>query len=362
MSRKPRDITGLRSGKLVALSFYKKDKHGAHLWFCKCDCGNFAIVQKGRLTAKKRGIKSCGCAKGNYKHGCCKKENKYNPTYQTWQAMKSRCNRKTNKEYQNYGGRGISYCSRWEKFENFLEDMKERPEGKTLDRIDNDGDYEPSNCRWATPLEQGRNTRKNKWHTFNGETLTQAEFARKYGLSDYTLFTRLKNGWSLEKALTTPIMKVKTLLEYKGELLTIREIAKRAGIRHSILKGRLDLGWNLEAALTTPIKRSPPLKTIEYKGERCSISEVAKKVGMRCEVLRRRLRKGWDLKRAIETPFKENKLSKPIEYKGETLSICEVARKVGIDCEVLRSRLNLGWSVEKAATTPVRKLNKTKKD
>ena len=198
------DITGKKFGKLVALSFYKKDKWGAHYWFCKCDCGRFSIVRKKGLTGKKWSVKSCGCLQGNYTHGNSRKEGKATPTYLSWTAMKGRCKNKRNKQYPSYGGRGITYCSRWENFENFLEDMKEKPENKTLDRIDNNGNYEPSNCRWATYKEQAQNTRRNKKHTFNGETLVQSELARKYGFDPNTLSRRLKSGWSLERALTTP--------------------------------------------------------------------------------------------------------------------------------------------------------------
>lgn len=130
------------------------------------------------------------------------------PTYQSWQAMLKRCTNPNHIFYKYYGGIGIKVCERWRKFENFLADMGERPADRSLDRINNDGNYEPGNCRWATRKEQGRNTRANKFITFRGETLCLEEWALRTGLGKYVLSHRLSTGkWSIEKALTTPLMK-----------------------------------------------------------------------------------------------------------------------------------------------------------
>lgn len=130
---------------------------------------------------------------------------KYKGAYMVWIGIKSRCNNPNAPGYANYGGRGIKICDRWiNSYETFIEDVGERPSPQhTLDRIDNDGDYEPSNCRWATYKEQHRNTRRNVYVTWNGETKTVADWADQMGLSRQSLYRRLKR-WSLEDAMTRP--------------------------------------------------------------------------------------------------------------------------------------------------------------
>jgi hypothetical protein len=119
--------------------------------------------------------------------------------------MIDRCTNKNNIKYPKYGGRGIIVCERWRTFENFLVDMGEKPEGKTLDRINNDGIYEPSNVRWATPKQQANNRSNNIKITHNGKTLTASEWAARLGSKNRCLVSlRLRQGWSEEKAVTTP--------------------------------------------------------------------------------------------------------------------------------------------------------------
>ncbi|MFF7550943.1 hypothetical protein ACFZCU_46175 [Streptomyces canus] len=127
------------------------------------------------------------------------------PTYQTWRNMRSRCENPNVPAYKNYGGRGITVCERWKSFDNFLADMGERPEGMTIERIDNDGNYEPSNCRWSTYQQQGRNTRANRRLTWNGETKTIIEWAETLGVKAFTISARLRMGWTTEDALTRPV-------------------------------------------------------------------------------------------------------------------------------------------------------------
>ena len=124
------------------------------------------------------------------------------PTYRTWSNMKTRCTNKKSPEYLRYGKRGITMCRRWEEFSNFLEDMGERPEGKTIERIDNNKGYELSNCKWATPQEQANNRRSNRLFTVGGEIKTLTQWIRYYKLKDSTVRQRVYSyGWDIERAL-----------------------------------------------------------------------------------------------------------------------------------------------------------------
>jgi len=153
------NFTNKRFGKLIAIEPTDKRKRKYIVWKCKCDCGNFTEVASGDLNK----TKSCGCLLKEPKifihgHTC---NGKSSPTFKSWESMKQRCFNSKNHKYPIYGGRGIKVCDRWkDSFKNFLDDMGERPKGKTLDRINPDGNYEPLNCRWATNLEQRHNRRE----------------------------------------------------------------------------------------------------------------------------------------------------------------------------------------------------------
>lgn len=167
MGRPATDLVGRNFGRLKVLQRAGSTDLGAALWDCHCVCGNPVIVQGRRLLS---GVTtSCGCkqreyqqsAKGFWVHGHARSSNNGpSPTYISWQLMISRCYNTRNKDYANYGGRGIVVDERWHTFENFLADMGERPAGKTLDRKKNELGYAKANCRWATPKEQASNRRK----------------------------------------------------------------------------------------------------------------------------------------------------------------------------------------------------------
>jgi hypothetical protein len=151
---------------------------------------------------------SCGCygkealLKSNITHGM-----RHTDIYNVWVSMKSRCYNIHNRSYPNYGGRGITICTRWkDSFESFFEDMGNPPSSvHQLDRIDNNGSYSLENCRWVTQKENCRNTRSNRFISFNGENLCLTEWQERYGLPRGCIAKRLKRNWTIEEALTTPV-------------------------------------------------------------------------------------------------------------------------------------------------------------
>jgi hypothetical protein len=196
------NLIGKRFGKLIVLKFIDTDKYGHKEWLCNCDCGKQIIVRADSLKSKN--TQSCGCLKfGNsLKHGYTG-----SPTYLVWCAMIQRCNNSKNRAYKDYGGRGITVCKRWLKFENFLEDVGEISEGLTLDRIDNNDNYCKENCRQATRKEQARNTTRNINITFNGKTQCLIDHCNELNLKYSTIFSRISRGWLPEKALKIPIRR-----------------------------------------------------------------------------------------------------------------------------------------------------------
>lgn len=171
------------------------------LWECECDCGNRVTITGNQLTAKK--TSSCGCLKievtksRSTTHGLTETR-----AYRIWQAMKTRCSNPSAINYMNYGGRGISVCARWKSFDNFISDMGFPLPRQSIERINNDGNYEPSNCRWASRTEQSRNKRTNRIITFNGTTKPLIAWAETIGIDQSSLRERLAN-WPLAHALTT---------------------------------------------------------------------------------------------------------------------------------------------------------------
>jgi hypothetical protein len=184
---KSREISGQRFGRLTAIRMTAKgSKTHRQRWLFRCGRGNKIEVDKASVTKGK--TSSCGClraettAKRLITHGHTVGRTP-SLTYQSWCNMRERCGNPNNKRYKDYGGRGIAVCERWSIFENFLADMDSRPSPEhSLDRIDPNGNYEPGNCRWATPFEQQNNTRRNASLTIDGRKQTLAQWEHEAGI------------------------------------------------------------------------------------------------------------------------------------------------------------------------------------
>jgi hypothetical protein len=195
------DITNRRFGRLVALEPVGRDIDRSVLWRCICDCGTERITSWARIKLEK--VKSCGCFSKEMSRLRAVTHNQSNsPTYLSWVAMKARCDNPKHIGFADYGGRGIRYDEKWILFENFLADMGLRPSGAhSIDRIDNNGPYDKSNCRWATRKEQARNKRTSRLITHNEKTLQLYEWSAITGLNPETICARIKRGWPVAEAL-----------------------------------------------------------------------------------------------------------------------------------------------------------------
>lgn len=202
------DISDKIFGCLKVIGFAEQDKNRQSKWFCRCECGN--IVKVCGASLKKGLTKSCGCMSikntitRSTKHGHSTRANS-SPEYNTWHCVIQRTQNTKNKKYHDYGGRGITVCERWKSFENFFADMGKRPKGTTLDRIDNNLGYYKENCRWATPIEQANNTRRNVFLTYDGKKMTVSQWEVEQGFKSGVIKHRLKNKWPIDKAITTPV-------------------------------------------------------------------------------------------------------------------------------------------------------------
>lgn len=205
------DLTGRVFGRLTVIKRVPNKKAGTTLWECRCICGNKTVTSTSSL---KSGLcRSCGCLHREAASQQGKKSATHNKTntrlYRVWGNMKTRCYNKKNKNYERWGSRGIYVCDAWlHDFQAFYDWAVSSGygDGKTLDRVDNNGPYSPENCRWATPKEQARNTRKNKYIIYNGEMHLLVEWSEILGIPAPTLCYRLKH-FPVEVALSTPVSR-----------------------------------------------------------------------------------------------------------------------------------------------------------
>lgn len=240
------NLTGDRFGRLVAISVAPRvEGQNRPVWICKCDCGNEVLLIANRLTSGN--TTSCGCFRADEarrrrtRHGHTSTHGA-SLEYMVWAGMIQRCTNPSHASYQQYGGRGISVHERWSDFRNFIADMGERPTSKhSIDRINNDGNYEPSNCRWATPAEQMSNRSDNRIVEFGGIKKPLSHWARDLGITHSSLAERIDSGrWSLQDALTVGNCKNQKIT-HNGLTMSRKEWAKYLGVAHSTITQRTRL-------------------------------------------------------------------------------------------------------------------------
>ncbi len=235
------------SGKIFGrweVNYFDTTKSRKRRWNCKCICGTERSVSEHSLI---NGLsKSCGClqreitSKAFTKHG--KSQTK---EYGIWSSMKGRCLNDKDKQYRYYGGRGITVCESWIKsFQRFYSDMGPSPgKGYSIERIDNDGNYEPDNCKWATREEQMNNRRSNHFLEYNGERKTTAQWAKETGIPIKIILNRIDAGWTdCKRILTKPKPNIKRLISYNGNTMNVEEWSRLLGIKSGTIYRRIQRG------------------------------------------------------------------------------------------------------------------------
>lgn len=257
---------GKRYGRLLVTSFSHK-KGRTYYYNCLCDCGNQLVKTAAYLfNPNKNPHQSCGCwhKEINIQNASSHKLSK-TPTYKSWCEMKARCYNKNNASYFRYGGRGIKVCDRWlNSFENFYADMGEKPEKMSLDRIDNNGNYSPENCRWADVKTQCNNRRSNLLFTYKGETKTLKQWCEEYNMKYPNVQSAYYAGYTNIEVLISIYKNngrrghINRVVEYKGERKSLYDLCKSFNMRYDMvykcLKENKDLDYIIQKYKNTGFK------------------------------------------------------------------------------------------------------------
>lgn len=339
--RQFRDLTGQSFGRLTVIATVGKSVHGKYLWRCQCSCGKETVVVGGDLVSGR--TLSCGCrnleqiVQRTRTHGLTGTR-----TYRIWAMMIQRCtNPAMVDSWVNYGGRGIRVCSSWlHSFENFLEDMGHPPSSKhSIDRIDNNGDYEPGNCRWATRVEQSNNRRNNVRLTHQGKTQTVAQWAEELGVTHGMLRHRLKTGASLEEVLSPP--KQVMTFTHQGRTQTVAQWAAELGMSEGIVRRRLTSGVSPE-----DLKKPPKAAmTLTYQGKTQAILQWSKALGISVTTIRGRIEDGFSVPEILYSNKLPRRAKTFFTYQGKTQTIAEWAEDLEIPVSTIRGRISKGLSI-----------------
>ncbi|MGX6999880.1 hypothetical protein [Caballeronia sp. KNU42] len=191
-------------GRLTVIARAESSKKYDYRWSCRCECGGEIVVAACNLRTGN--TSSCGCLRLERLRAATSTHGESGSrAYGIWSGMHSRCSNPGSDDFENYGGRGISVCERWNSFENFLADMGRPAYGMTIERDEVNGMYEPNNCHWAGRKEQNRNKRTNQLLTYRGETMCLVEWAERIGVAYWTCHARLRRGWTAQQIIETPV-------------------------------------------------------------------------------------------------------------------------------------------------------------
>lgn len=286
------------------------------------------------------------------------------PEYSVWRGMKSRCTNSNTRMYGRYGGRGISICPQWmDSFTQFYKDMGPRPSPEhSIDRINNDGNYEPSNCRWATVEEQVYNRSTNITVTMpDGEEVSSKEAMEYLGMKKGTLFSRLYRGNNLSK----PIMGINKLYTYRDKSLYLGELAlcSPVDLSPATILNRINAVWSITDSVETPLDVAPKYF---FSGKLMTVKEVSTLTGVHSYNLRHHLRQGLSLDESVDfilhgiiakpknAEFTGRGNAKSYLYKDKYYTVKGLSRFTTIPPNVLADRLFEGWSVEDALFKPIK--------
>lgn len=223
--------------------------------------------------------------------------------YRVWWNMVQRCTNSKHSSYRYYGGRGITICARWMEpngagFRNFVADMGAHPgKGYSIDRINNDGHYEPGNCRWVTRSQQASNTRSTSLVTIRGRTMPVEAWCKVYGILPQTVWTRVARGIPVEKAITTPA-KRRLALTVDGERKPVARWAREHGLDPRTVANRIRKGWKLSDAATTPV-RDARSQRFTHRGKTLRLKEWSRALGIGYTTLRWRVAQGWPIEKVL---------------------------------------------------------------